>query len=187
MNHCILAMKENNDYLSVLCIYEGQISSLLEQHYNSEAKARSLVELGDINNIQEHEVNAFHRDWGISWRYTKPQHYADKSSLIQYCEASGLDRLFLFDEDEWQTVEFEESFDLEDMEDAEGTMNITLNSEFDIDRNFEFDPQVAGQFDPEFDCEFGASFDLDEDDEPSEFDTMFEMETQNHYRLTGTH
>ena len=112
MNHCILAMKENEDYLSVLCIYQGQLSNLLTQHYNSFDKAYSLVELGDINSIDADEVNAFHRDWGISWRYTKPQYYPNKASLLKYCEATGLDLLFLFEDDQWQKIDFSQEFEL---------------------------------------------------------------------------
>ncbi|VUD56391.1 hypothetical protein TDB9533_02046 [Thalassocella blandensis] len=147
MNHCILAMKENNDYLSVLCIYEGHISTMLQQHYNSEDKARSLVELGDINSIQEDEVNAFHRDWGISWRYTKPQHYSDKSSLLQYCEATGLDLMFLFDGQKWEKVEFEQNFEISDFELSDDmTMASGNDIDFDIDIEHHFEIESMSQF-----------------------------------------
>ncbi len=113
MNHCIIAINDGKEYQSILCIYEGKLDETLRDYYSSATAARELVELGDINSISKNEVNAFHRDWSISWRYTKPQYYSDKYALLQYCEATGLELLFLHEDGEWQVLNFGRTFEYE--------------------------------------------------------------------------
>lgn len=110
MKHCIIAVRIKRQYQCVFCQYEADIASALRTHHDSLEAAKTLVSLGDINNIEKATVSAFHRDWGFSWCYTKPKHCFNRAVLMEHCRSTGLETLHVFENGQWNTVQFEEHF-----------------------------------------------------------------------------
>lgn len=107
MNHCVIAAKENNEFMAVLCIQESQLFDTLNQYYNTSEGALSVIAQGDLNRVEADKVNSFHKDWGISWCYTQPQHFTTQEELEHYCEASGIEQMIMFEQDHWERKEFD--------------------------------------------------------------------------------
>ena len=98
---CIIAVKTEEGCQAIYCHFDGYSDymwPLLNEHYNSEELARSIVALGDASYITEklwpnshyHSFSNpepgvsifYHRDRGEPWDFVKPELYESEFKLL---------------------------------------------------------------------------------------------------------
>ncbi len=104
MKHCVIAVRVNRSYRSIICHYDdcSDVARVLRKKYRSIRDITHLLELGDLNHLDETSISAFHRDWGYLWNETTPVIHDDLKLLISYSDAIGADRLHVFEDNAWE-------------------------------------------------------------------------------------
>lgn len=113
-----IAVKTNNGYKTIYCHWDGYPSymmPMLQNNYNTEELALTLVDYGDASSIsekllptemyhsfdrpQENVCVFYHRDRGEPWEYTAPRMYSKEEVLgTQYF-------VYIFEDGEWYAYE----------------------------------------------------------------------------------
>lgn len=111
MNHSIIALKRDKQYLSIICHHphNGDLGAVLRAHYSSRTAANRLIALGDLNHLDADAIDAFHRDWGYTRNETLAVRHASANALVNFCESINAEQLHLFNDNEWETIRLTET------------------------------------------------------------------------------
>lgn len=114
MKYCVIAIKENNNYRSIICHCDeySDIGLVLRNKYHSETATSNLIALGDLNQLDENTISSFHEDWGYQWNETTPITHENLKLLALYSDAVGADRLHVFEDNEWESLVISEPEEL---------------------------------------------------------------------------
>lgn len=108
-HHCMIAVSLNDQYRTIYCHFlaepsEKSAGPILRHHYASFDDAMSLIELGDINDIDEKNIDAFYRDWGHPWEEVRPTDFSSLDTLTDYACSIGCQYVYVFQLGFWQTL-----------------------------------------------------------------------------------
>lgn len=113
MEYCVVAIedRENGQFWSILCHYENKhkLFDVLSKVYARPASAGKLLAYGDINELHEHSVNTFHRDWGYEWNQVCPVRHSSVEALIDFSRSIEATHLCLYESKEWHFLLLAES------------------------------------------------------------------------------
>lgn len=114
MKYCVIAVKNNHSYSSIICHYDeySDVGLVLRKKYHSIESCNTLIELGDLNHLDEDTISAFHRDWGYLWNETIPVVHENLKLLALYSDSVGADRLHVFEDNEWESLFLRETSEI---------------------------------------------------------------------------
>lgn len=103
MKYCVIATKDQRDYLAVVCHYDDMdlLCALLCESFSHADAALGLVSLGDIAFSASGTLTSYHRDFGYSWAQCCPVVLEGQEALLAHGRAIGAQGLFLFNGEQW--------------------------------------------------------------------------------------
>ncbi|MFL0799677.1 MAG: hypothetical protein K6L80_04445 [Agarilytica sp.] len=103
--HCVIALKFDNHYISILCYYgDGiRVGEILRTSFSTQLDAESLVAKGDIANLSIAPIQ-FCTAIGYTWAQAKPVAHETPAALAEYCLAVGGSHIHVFEGGSWDAI-----------------------------------------------------------------------------------
>ncbi len=103
--HCVIALKFDNHYISILCYYgdDIRVGEILRTSFTTQLDAEALVAKGDIANLAAVPIQ-FCTAIGYAWAQARPVAHETPAALAEYCLAVGGSHIHVFEGGSWDTI-----------------------------------------------------------------------------------
>ncbi len=103
--HCVIALKFDNHYISILCYYgdDIRVGEILRTSFATQLDAEALVAKGDIANLAISPIQ-FCTAIGYTWAQAKPVAHETPAALAEYCLAVGGSHIHVFEGGSWDAI-----------------------------------------------------------------------------------